>query len=251
MKMKEREADEAAPEPVRRQLTEREQAALRKHKERLNDQPAAPRLKVEKSGKGTAVSIDHPNEDVGTRLLMEALGTADLDFCVELLKQVGQLAAGAGEVNAGKLNFMLAVIKGIKPNDQLEAMLAAQMAGVHLATMTFTQRLASAEDIPQQDSAERAVNKLARTFTTQMDALKRYRTGGEQTVTVQHVSVGEGGQAIVGNVTQTAPKTTPEEVAAKPPALTDAGQIPMAPIIHKTAPESVAVGRRRKRNDDE
>ena len=35
-----------------------------------------------------------------------------------------------------------------------------------------------------------------------MEALKRYRTGGEQKVTVQHVSVSEGGQAIVGNVTQ-------------------------------------------------
>jgi hypothetical protein len=32
-------------------------------------------------------------------------------------------------------------------------------------------------------------------------AAKRYRTGGEQKVTVQHVSVNEGGPAIVGNVT--------------------------------------------------
>ena len=38
-----------------------------------------------------------------------------------------------------------------------------------------------------------------------MEALKRYRAGGEQKVTVQHVSVSEGGQAIVGNVTQGAP----------------------------------------------
>ena len=35
----------------------------------------------------------------------------------------------------------------------------------------------------------------------QMEALKRYRTGGEQWVTVQHVTVNEGGQAIVGAVT--------------------------------------------------
>lgn len=31
-------------------------------------------------------------------------------------------------------------------------------------------------------------------------ALKRYRTGGEQKVTVKRVTVNEGGQAIVGNV---------------------------------------------------
>jgi hypothetical protein len=34
-----------------------------------------------------------------------------------------------------------------------------------------------------------------------METLKRYRTGGEQKVTVQHVNVNDGGQAIVGNVT--------------------------------------------------
>ena len=44
--------------------------------------------------------------------------------------------------------------------------------------------------------------KLARTYSAQLDAIKSYRTGGEQRVTVQHVSVSEGSQTIVGNVTQ-------------------------------------------------
>ena len=79
-------------------------------------------------------------------------------------------------------------------------MLAAQMAAVHMSTMTFARRLAHVENIPQQDSAERAFNKLARTFAAQVEALKRYRSGGEQTVRVEHVTVNEGGQAIVGNV---------------------------------------------------
>jgi hypothetical protein len=35
-----------------------------------------------------------------------------------------------------------------------------------------------------------------------IEALKRYRTGGEQKLTVQNVSVNDGGQAIVCNVTQ-------------------------------------------------
>jgi hypothetical protein len=35
-------------------------------------------------------------------------------------------------------------------------MLAAQMAAVHNATMTFARRLNHVENIPQQDSAERA-----------------------------------------------------------------------------------------------
>ena len=44
-----------------------------------------------------------------------------------------------------------------------------------------------------------------------MEALKRYRTGGEQKVTVQHVTVSEGGNAIVGNVTQAASEPPPDK----------------------------------------
>ena len=69
-----------------------------------------------------------------------------------------------------------------------------------LATMTFARRLARVENIQQQDSAEKAFNKLARTFVLQMDTLKKYRSGGEQRITVQHVTVNDGGQAVVGNI---------------------------------------------------
>src|SRR6202044_358578 len=69
-----------------------------------------------------------------------------------------------------------------------------------MASMTFARRLAHVDNIPQQDSAERAFNKLTRTFAAQMSALKEYRSKGEQRMTVQHVRVAEGGQAIVGNV---------------------------------------------------
>jgi len=61
-------------------------------------------------------------------------------------------------------------------------------------------------------SAERAYNKLALTYVAQIEALKRYRSAGEQTVRVEHVTVNDGGQAIVGNVTTggSGPKQKPE-----------------------------------------
>ena len=45
-----------------------------------------------------------------------------------------------------------------------------------------------------------AVNKLARTFTAQVEALKKHRSAGEQTIKVEHVTVNKGSQAIVGVV---------------------------------------------------
>ena len=131
---------------------------------------------------------------------MESLGTADFDFYDGLLTQLVNVGTQGKTPDERGTNFMLAMVRGIGPKDEIEAMMAAQMAAVHMTTMTFARRLAHVDNILQQDSAERAFNKLARTFAVQVEALKRYRTGGEQKVTVQHVTVNEGGQAIVGSV---------------------------------------------------
>ena len=44
--------------------------------------------------------------------------------------------------------------------------------------------------------------RLARTFPAQIEALNRHRSQSEPAITVQNVSVSDGGNAIVGNVTQ-------------------------------------------------
>ena len=160
----------------------------------------APSLKVEMKGTIAHTSVNHPDQATGHSLLMDAVGTKDPEFFDPFLAQLCNVASQGRKLDKNGLNFMLSVIKGVEPKDQVEAMLAAQMAAVHMATMTFAHRLAHVDNIPQQDSAERTFNKLARTFITQMEALKRYRTGGQQKVTVEHVTVNEGGQAIVGNV---------------------------------------------------
>jgi hypothetical protein len=41
-----------------------------------------------------------------------------------------------------------------------------------------------------------------RTFTSQMETLKKYRTGGQQKMIVKHIHVNQGGQAIVGSINQ-------------------------------------------------
>src|SRR5262245_58343264 len=43
-------------------------------------------------------------------------------------------------------------------------------------------------------------NKLTRSFSMLLDTLNRHRGKGQQKVTVEHVHVHSGGQAIVGNV---------------------------------------------------
>jgi hypothetical protein len=97
---------------------------------------------------------------------------------------------------------MISMVRSIKPRDSIEAMLVAQMVSVHVMAMRCAHHLANADDLAQHDSAARALGRLARTFPAQIEALNRYRSQGEPAITVQNVSVGDGGKAIVGNVTQ-------------------------------------------------
>ena len=180
------------------------------------EKPVAPSVKViSKKGSPPKLEPDHPELKTAYGLIAAAIGTRDYDFLNGFLQQLANIGSQGAAIDERGLNFMLSIVKGIGPRDQMEAMLAAQMAAVHNATMTFARRLAHVDNIQQQDSAERAFNKLARTFATQLEALKRYRSAGEQTVRVEHVTVNEGGQAIVGNVLHGG-RGTPQKPDATP-----------------------------------
>ena len=95
---------------------------------------------------------------------------------------------------------MVALI-GIRPKDELEAMIAAQLLAAHNATMECYRRAM----IPEQTFEGRSenlnqANKLSRTYAVLLDALNRHRGKGQQKVTVEHVHVHSGGQAVVGMI---------------------------------------------------
>ena len=157
-----------------------------------------PGILIKKGENGLIIDTDPsgaPNEMVH---LMDAIGTHDLPFFTGYLTQVVNATTQGKAPDASSVNAALGFIRGLKPRDELEAAMAAQMVATHNAVMTFARRLSHVDNIQQQDSAINGYNKLARTFAAQMEALKRYRSTGEQKVTVQHVTVSDGGQAIVG-----------------------------------------------------
>lgn len=123
--------------------------------------------------------------------------TALLSHCLKALK-----ASEADDDHPAhdERTFMLSVVADLAPRDAVERMLAVQMAATHVATIRAARWMANADNLPQIEAHYTGFNKLARTFTAQVEALRKHRTGGEQRVTVQHVNVADGGQAIVGNV---------------------------------------------------
>jgi len=118
-----------------------------------------------------------------------AAATGNREVTDGLLKQLVALGSPGRLYDEGAANFVLGFVDGMQPQDPAEALLVTQMAAIHQATMVMAKRLNQVETIQQQDAAERALNKLARTFSAQMDTLKRYRTKGQQVVRVERVTV--------------------------------------------------------------
>ncbi len=95
----------------------------------------------------------------------------------------------------------------------LEKMLAHQMAAAHNAVMTMmdqaagiSSQMSNRDPIVCETSNIQATrlfnsaNRLMKTFQQGLLTIQKIRNGGNQTVTVQHVNVSDGGQAVIGNV---------------------------------------------------
>lgn len=168
--------------------------------DRRKARPPAARIELSKENGQYVIGVGHPDKRIGSIILTDALGGTNADFTGALSGQLLNIAGMGQEVSTNQMNGVVAMVQGIGPKDETEAMLAAQMVAIHNATMSAARSLKNCENLPQQDSASNMLTKLARTFTMQIETLKSYRSTGEQSIRVQHVTVNDGGQAIVGNV---------------------------------------------------
>ncbi|MDA8585561.1 hypothetical protein N9L47_04730 [Rhodobacteraceae bacterium] len=107
-----------------------------------------------------------------------------------------------GQVLGDQRHFMLSIVNDLEPKDAVERMLSVQLATTHVAMVRTARAMTKCDFQSQQEAYSNCYNRLARTYTAQMETLRKHRHGGKQTVTVQHVNVEDGGQAIVGNVSK-------------------------------------------------
>jgi hypothetical protein len=104
-------------------------------------------------------------------------------------------------------------------------MIAAQLIAAHNAAMECYRRAMLGEQTfeGRREGLTQA-NKLSRTYAVLLDAFNRHRGKGQQKVTVEHVHVHSGGQAIVGTVERPTPANP-----SKSENRNDARQITYAP----------------------
>ena len=118
---------------------------------------------------------------------------------IGLLKQI-YLTSPKGDADWNQIS---ALMHEIGPQDTIEGLLATQMTSAHNMAMYFASRAMLSEQSSEGiDMNINRATKLMRLFTQQLELLNKYRNKGQQQITVQHVNVSQGGQAIVGNVTK-------------------------------------------------
>ena len=93
------------------------------------------------------------------------------------------------------------MIEAAQPRDEIEGALAVQMACTHTAAMAVLARLGNGYGGERRVAAlGSAAARLLKAYALQVEVLRRRRHGGHQFVRVEHVYIGDGGQAIIGNV---------------------------------------------------
>ena len=133
-------------------------------------------------------------------------GTGPGEWNSVLLRDVLQVCAGGDLGDKGALEKAragVAAMRGIGPDDVIADMVAAQLVSAHHAAMDCYKRAAGGGELIVWREALNQANRLSRTSAALIEALNRHRgKSGQQTVRVEHVTVNDGGQAIVGAVEQ-------------------------------------------------
>jgi hypothetical protein len=161
------------------------------------DKTAIPKISWNEERNGLDVYSECPDR----KDWIKSMGCIDLDMANMLSHQISNPIHYSLYDDKQYIEGSLALYRGIEPNDPLECMLASQMVAAHNTAMECLRKALHTDQISHgKDTNINQATKLMRTFTAQIETLKRYRTGGKQTIQVQHVNVNEGGQAIVGNI---------------------------------------------------
>lgn len=158
-----------------------------------------------KANKKIAKADEPLSLEVTAHEVEAATGSTSVAFQRELLDQVTSALWlpkwKTDEHTIQAVNGVYEALQRIAPRSELEGMLAAQMISTHNAAMECLRRAMNEEQtFAGRDHNLKHAAKLLSLYERQLAALDKHRGKGQQKITVEHVTVQAGGQAIVGNV---------------------------------------------------
>ena len=107
------------------------------------------------------------------------------------------LLSGSSHQNDHVSNAFHGAMLGMDPKDIIEAQLCSRLLILHSKAMYFMNNAMGSDSTKVVDLNINRFTKLMRLHNETLEALNRHRRKGEQKVTVQHVYINKGGQAVV------------------------------------------------------
>lgn len=128
--------------------------------------------------------------------VLEVCATENKDLALSSMDQTAR-AMPLSMTKNERFNIALQAQAEMQPADAMESRLVNQMTALHTQGMELL-RLAGYQDMKcHAEHYLKYAVKLFRLHNETLETFTRYRRGGEQRVTVQHVNVSNGGQAVV------------------------------------------------------
>ena len=130
------------------------------------------------------------------------LDQVNLERTIELFAALPAPPSYGEEGKEARYLSMLDRINDIDPRDATESMLATQIVSTQAVVMEKFRKAAEAGmNNPHLEKMYLSqAERFSALYLRQMQVLDKHRQRGRQNITVRHVQVDSGGQAIVGNV---------------------------------------------------
>ena len=180
------------------ELSEIEQKALDKWRKKNKERIDPPKFKEIEDN--TMVNKEEDPDKCYLQMLATT-GSTDRDFSKIILSQAVSTLRTA-ENNEEKVTFIAAFMHGLKPMDEMEGVIISQMVGTHNLIMEYMRRaILPGQYLEAGNDYSNRAYRLMNIFLKQMEALEKYRGKTiQQKMTVEHVHIHEGGQAVVGQI---------------------------------------------------
>ena len=178
----------------------REREAIARATNRCMARTERVRVKVERTESGfKTIAAKGGVEETLPIQLADAMGTTSPYFSDAMLNNIATFIASCNNqgITSTDVSAALAVLDGMKPENEVEAMLLVQMYATNESAMRALGMIGKSDWIDNAAMFGNLANKLLRTYTAQIEALAKLRRKGEQTVKVVHVY--PGGQAVVAD----------------------------------------------------
>lgn len=199
-------AERRAPTPA--EVEDMAEAGRRRGSRPKRVRPPPPPKSIMTEDRRLLTASPHTDDDGWLAQATESLGVDCPEVATLLREGIGQALPATQRPSAADamastdqyeqtLQRGLSFVSALEPRSALEAALAVQMLGAHNAAMAMCEQTTIRAGQSGQVEYARLMNQAMRTFTAQVEALQKLRTGGKQQVEVRYVYVDARSQTVV------------------------------------------------------